>query len=425
MLKIDFTNEKNDKLYFYEFKDGSQIVEWAYIEPLAPDITYKTEEGDIKHWPKNELAEFILNLLTKKLKEKFDINIDKKSKSSQPKFGLKILGKEINVIHLLIANMGLISTLKFLGIKYIIGDKKAPGAHITIKLINKEKKEYLSIFANSIYEEYMINGLKDGLKLISPVDKKNINDPDLYNPFLQLKGNNYPQKLKELPDVYIDLTTKKILEMYNYPSDFLELIGKFMPKFLLNAKVNDFTNLETQRIRMAEAVSHSAYKMIQQSLGRIRNAVDQNKAFDIKLMIKPYEIVNNLLDSGMLQYTQTTNPLEELNLSAKITKTGIGNMKKDMVTLQKRDLNPSYYGVVAPSTTNEYGNVGNTQTLTNKTTIVDRFGTIKAKPFTDDINPFEILSASESLQPFFEYDKDFAERALVHLQHFKNLNKKK
>lgn len=403
MYTIDFENEKDNKLYFYEKTSGKKVVEYAYIEGDDPDIHFKTEDGDHKKWPKDEIVSFIINLYTNMSKEIFSERIDLKSKSSKPRFGLKVQGRNINLIHFFVATMGLLDALKFFGIKYQFGEKKAPGAQIHLKITDDNDK-YLSIFSTKITEEYMINGLLDGMKMVFPVDKKDINSKNLYDPFLRLKGESFARNIDELKRTFIDGTTAKILKMYGMPDDMLNLIGKFIPKYLMNAQTEDLNDLSTQRVRMAEAISNSAYKVFGAALGRVRNINQAGKAYDTKLVLDPLAIVKKLQASGMLQYSQTTNPIEEINFSSKITKTGVGNMLPDQVTLKKRDLNKSYYGVIAPVSTNEYGNVGSVQTLTNKATITDRFGSIQTREFTDDINPFDLLSASESLQPFYEYD---------------------
>jgi len=403
MYQINFENEKDGKLYFYEKKSGSKIIEYAYITPDDPEIHFRTEDGDLKKWPKTELVSFLINLYNNISKEIFSERLDLKTKSSKPRFGLKIQGKSINLIHFFIANLGLLNTFKFFGIKYQYGEKKAIGAHIHLKIID-EKDKYLSVFAINIEEEYILNGLLDGMKLIFPVEKKELNSKTLWDPFLKTKGESFSKNLETLNRQFIDQTTAKILKMYNIPNNMLEVLGKYIPKYLLNAKEEDFNDLNTQRIRMAEAISNSAYNVFGEALGRVRNLKKSGNAYDVKLILDPLAVVKRLQASGMLQYTQTTNPIEEINFSSKITKTGVNNMKADQVTLKKRDLNPSYYGVIAPVSTNEYGNVGSTQTLTNKATITDRFGSIMQREFTDDINPFDLLSASESLQPFYEYD---------------------
>jgi hypothetical protein len=407
MYKIDFENEKKDKLFFYEKYKGNTTsgspIEYAYITPQDPDIHYKTQDGDIKSWPKKDLTTFMLNLYNNIIQELFNNRIDLKSKSSRPKFGLRISGSEINLIHFFIVNLGLIETLKFLGIKYQYGAKKAPGGFLHLK-IKDPNINYLSIFTNGIKDEYMINGLRDGMKQVFPATKEEVESPNLYDKWLQLKGKSYAGSLRKNRINFIDNTTSKILKMYNIPNDIMELFGKYIPDYLLNASVSNYSDLKTQRVRMSESISHAAYKMLQQGISRVKNIKNSGNAGDIKLNLHSYEIVNQLQASGMLQYSQTANPLEELMMSTKITKTGVGNPLAQQIVLEVRDLNPSYYGVISPVSTNEYGNVGLTQTLANKATIVDRFGSIKSKEFRDDVNSFDLLSASESLQPFYEYD---------------------
>ena len=405
--KINFGVEKGDKLYFYQKfiggTDKGQLVEWAYIDPLDPDIHHRTEEGDLKKWPKSDLVTFLLHLYNNISKEIFNSRVDLKAKSSRPKFGLRMSGKELNLIHFFIVNKGLIETLDFFKIKYQYGEKKAPGALIHLKL-DDDTHKYMSIFVGSLTDEYLLNGLYDGMKMIFPVQKKMLKSKELYDPWFAIKGKSFATNLRDLQSAFIDETTAKILKTYNIPTDIFELFGKYLPTYLLNGKTEDFTNLSTQRIRMSESISAAAYKTLQQSIRAVRNIKKAGTAYDYRLSVDPNAILRTLGEEGMLQYTQSTNPLEEINLSTKITKTGIGNMKASQVTLLKRDLNPSYYGVIAPVSTNEYSNVGLTQTLTNKAQITDRFGSILQREFTDDINPFDLLSASESLQPFYEYD---------------------
>ncbi len=407
MYKIDFTNEKKDKLYFYEKYEGNgangKLLEYAYIKGDEPDIFYKTEGGDIKSWPKKQLNEFLINLYNNIVQELFDKRVDLKSKSSHPKFGLRIGGKEINLIHFLIANLGLTKSLDFLDIKYQYGVRKAAGAFMHLK-VKDTKINYLSIFTNGVKDEYMVNGLKDGMKIVFPATKEEINNLALYDKWFAIKGRGYANMLRRYRKVFIDITTAKILKMYGMPSDTLELFGKYIPDMLLNGAVQEHSDTSTKRIRMAEAVSHTAYKMVQQAIGSVRNMKETTDSDINKIKFHPYAIVTELQSSGMLQYTKTTNPLEELMLTTKITKTGVGNPKAEQINLENRDLNPSYYGVLAPVSTNEYGGIGSNQTMATKVTITDRFGSIMQKAFTDDVNGFDLLSTTESLQPFYEYD---------------------
>ncbi len=407
MYKINFMNEKNNKLYFYEKYEGNdakgKVLEYAYMSAEDPDIHFKSEDGDFRNWPKSQMNEFLLNLYNNIVTELFEGRIDLRSKSSRPKFGLRIGGREISLIHFFIVNLGLLKSLDFLGIKYQFGVKKASGAFLHLRVTDSRVK-YLSIFSSGLREEYFINGLRDGMKMSFPATREEIARDDLYDKWLAIKGNSYAAVLRRYRTIFIDVTTTQILRTYNIPTDILELFGKYIPDLLLNGVVEEHSNLSTQRIRMAEAISQEGYKIIQQAVSKVRSIKEAQDSDNNRIAIYSEKISQELANSGLLQYTKTTNPLEELMLSTKITKTGTGNPMGQQITLENRDLNQSYYGVIAPVSTNEYGGIGTNQTLANKVTISDRFGSIMSKAFTDDINPFELLSASESLQPFYEYD---------------------
>ena len=76
-------------------------------------------------------------------------------------------------------------------------------------------------------------------------------------------------------------------------------------------------------------------------------------------------------------------------------------MKKSQVTLARRDLNKSYFGVISNCYKWIWWNWTN-QTLTNGTTILDRFGSIQTKEYNNNDNPFNMLSPVESCTTFME-----------------------
>ena len=411
-ITIDFTNEENNELVFYKKIYKGNIVEKAIIKKEDMYIHYYTQDGDVRKFPKDELNTFLIELYNNITKNKVSsvgkekttkLGVDLKNRTSLPYFNLRMYGSNTPLFLLFFRNMGLIPALKYLGIRFNRSKTKADNAFLSVKLKHKDGSiGYLNMYAKNIYEQYMLNGLKKDANKIFPIKEEDLESKEVLKKFFT---NYYGLKkylnFSESEYTFIDVTTQKILKSYNYPTEFYEVFGKFMPKKLLNSQVEDIGDLKNQRIRMSESITHLAYQNIQRAIIHMKNNRNQ---YNIRLDIDPNFITKNLLGSGMLQYTQTINPIEELTLSTKITKSGVGNPKKDQITLQRRDLNPSYFGVVSPSTTNEYGNIGLNQSLTNKTTIKDRFGSIHTKEFKDDINGFDILSAGESITPFYERD---------------------
>jgi len=402
--KIDFENIKGDKLFFYEKRKNNSLVEYAYIVKNDDEFIYFKPEEDIEEheFPKDDFNEFMILLYKKISYEKYGNKIDRKSKSSTPMFKIKIINKKIEVIVYLSIQLGFINALKFAGIKYRITDKKEADNVLPISTKSEELSiKYLNIFPETPYQEYIVNGLRNWKKKIN-LEEGKLNSVEIWeSPVNEKFGEGTFQKLREYRDKFIDGTTEKILKSYNYSTDLVHLLGKTMPKMILNAKVDDQNDLNTKRIRMGEAIAHQAYNQIQQAVVNFKKQRNQKNP---QIMIKPYEVIKNLISSGMLQWTTPINPLDELNTTMKITKSGIGNPKNEQIVLDKRDINETYFGTISPTTTNEYGGIGLNQTLTNRSMITDRFGSILTKKFSNDSNPFENLSFVESLTPFFERD---------------------
>ena len=397
--KIDFENIKGDKLYFYEKRSkDDKLIEYAYIVKNDNDFIYFKPEEDVEvhEYPKREFNEFLLMIYKKISLAKFNKHIDKKAKTSTPMYKIKVSGKKIEVIAYLAVNLGLLNALKFLKIKYHISNKNE--SNYAYKIEAKDEKKFLNIFPETPYQEYIINGMREWRKKIN-MNVNNLNKKELWKEAFDAKfGRGVFEKIIELRERIIDGTSAKILRSYNYSTDPLDLFGKIMPKMILNKDVDDQNDLKSKRIRMGESIAHLAYNQMQQAIGKFK------KQNDPELYIDKWFIVKNLIGSGMLQWSTPINPLDELNTTMKITKSGIGNPKKEQITLDKRDINETYFGTISPTTTNEYGGIGLNQTLTNKSMITDRFGSILTKKFTNDSNPFENLSFVESLTPFFERD---------------------
>jgi DNA-directed RNA polymerase beta subunit len=217
-------------------------------------------------------------------------------------------------------------------------------------------------------------------------------------------GIGETDKLLDMYYKFIDGSTKKILidrgnqttlgKIYAY--DMVPLINQRS-----NSNKRDVNDLSNSRVRMGEIVVGTVYKQFQQALSKFKKEKSLSKA---KIIMPKDYIINELIGAGVLQYCKTLNPLEEIMLSMRVTKAGLGNEKKSMMSINKRDLNKSYFGTIAPTATNEYGGIGVSQTLTNAAKFKDKYGSIIQKDFDNESNPFENFSPVESLSAFFEYD---------------------
>lgn len=419
-FKIDFLNEvmvsaggasgedgeKERRLMFYTHETGAGGAgtdkEFAYITKTNDDIVYYNN-GDYNTFPKSKINEFLINLYNNYSKKTFGDKFDilKKSKSSQPQFMIKISGNNIPVVVYNILNRGWEESFKFLGISYNFSDKKAntpDGNNYSIKF----KNGYVNMFPHSLYEIYMVNGILSKKNQLREVDfdAKSITLlDDIYN---ELIGEYKLQALKLSRYKIIDSTSAKLLKELGYSDDIFTIYSKIMPNLIMDREQIANLDINNFRLRMSEVVSHFMYNQIQQSVAYFKKRAHGNS--NAKIDINKDFIISNLQSAGIMQYTKSMNPLEELLISTKVTKTGVGNTKKSQVTLERRDLNDSYFGTISPTTTNEYSGIGSNQTLTLGSKIKDKFGNIVTQPFGNNNNSFENLSVSEALNPFMEYN---------------------
>ena len=324
----------------------------------------------------------------------------KKSKSSTPTFMMSLPGiKNKSMFLYLIFILGFDAACKKLDIKYTNTDKRDINAFLSFKF----KNTYLNLFADNKFKEMMINGLKlINKSLLSTYEFNGTTITDSFVDKYYSKDLGYQSyKYRELANKFIDNSTKKALAEGNYKDNLIDLIISTIPEMLTNRNLKNTNEIDNYRLRMSETISNVAYEVLQRAVTNFKTKKENpNEKIDID---KNY-IFTNLISAGILQETISINPLEELMLTMKVTKTGVGNARKNMITLERRDLNPSYFGIISPTATNEYGGIGSNQTLTNGFILQDYEGGISKKKFDNNSNPFENLSPVESLSPFFEYD---------------------
>ncbi len=414
--KIDFENiiektiddTKQRVLQFYEKRKptlpvgSSELLEYAYIS--KNDIVYKTQDGDQNIIDKKHLNDFIINIYNNINNKISGTNIVNKNKSSKPFYEMKILGTTIPLaVFLLINRSTAKSAFHKMKLRYQFRDKKDNDASVNLNFKDSNGvRHYLALYPTDLEQEYYANGL-NRFKL-----KDSVFDPTveglsqaLMEILINKSGRRFAKNLYEIEYKFIDGATYKILQDEGKSTDLAGVFYNDMTDMLKTRTVKSQYDLDNFRLRMSETITSVAYNQMHQAISKFKSRAHLSNE---KIYMKNDFIIKNLLDAGILQYTKTLNPLEEMMISLKVTKAGIGNSLKNQINLQRRDMNESYFGTIAPTATNEYGGIGINQTLTNGAVIDDRFGSLTKKDFNNQTNAFANLSPVESLSAFFEYD---------------------
>ena len=388
-MLIDFNNiEKvkgKDALLF--FKNGTD--EYAYIYPDDENIYY-IKNNDIFTFPKSNMREFLLDRYNEASKQIAKIDLFLKSEKSVPYFSIYLVRYKLPVIIYLSLVQGLKTTLDQFGVQYSLSGQRDPSAYMSIPININNKKTILNIFTKNKRGEYLVNGLKK-----IKIKDFNFNDLNDKAPFESLikdqLGDKALRDLELFEDKIIDPVTASWLKEKHYPTEFSKLLSTVMTDKLLNGKIENANDPRNARIRLGEAILDIIYAQLMQSAKAVQEG---NRD---KLELDPKYVVDQLQKSGLVHYTQSMSPLDELAQTRKVTKSGVGNMKSDIIPLTNRDIvTDSMIGVMSPTMSHEYTQIGVVHGMAMSTRFKNTYGEVDPKnSASDNITAHETLSANE------------------------------
>jgi DNA-directed RNA polymerase beta subunit len=307
--------------------------------------------------------------------------------------------------------MGLMGSLNRFNIPYEIVDKVIEESKYVIQLKNGK---YISINPINFRDILICNGL-----LTSRIIKEkfvNTESTDEINLFIDsIYGNKSVYNLMSVTNNCIDPITSDLLINMNYPTNLPAILSGPALNMLLNKDISKLSDLNIYRSRVSEICLGVTFKLIKQAQSYYSEKV---KTYDdklAKLIIDENYILNALLSEGVLNYTSSVNPVDELFLSSKTIKTGPGGVPgQDSFKLEHRNVDSSQIGTLSALTTSEDANVGVVVAHTLTPAIVDEYGSYGNK-ITESLSGWDVVSISEGLIPFVnEMDSDRAIMATKH-----------
>ena len=356
--------------------------------------------------------EFIFEKVREKVqavnpKEKFTRNV-----KSIPYFQVYLMGIQLPLIYYLWQQKGLLTALNNNGIDYEITDN--PKGSI---IIPTKDNQYLVVKPEGIKQELLANGLlAHNIKepIINLDDKEAINDL-----LLQHYGSRSVYYMNLVTENEIDPITKELLEFENLPTNLPALLSGPCIDKLLNQKPDSLADLKIYRSRLSEMILNLMYSQIKQA----HNHYVSKRGFgqdDAKIIFDPDYIINNILETGVLQNTMSTNPIEEIMLASQVIKTGkgVGGVPTlRAIKPEHRNIHPSQLGIMSANATPEYQRVGVTVHHTLTPTIINEYGSYGVKTDIDNISGWNNLAMSEALVPFQnQMDSDRLVLAVTHLK---------
>ncbi len=331
-----------------------------------------------------------------------------KTTKSIPYISIYLAGLKVPFIIYLWQQKGLLTTLNDFGINYEISNKTKNNGYT----INTSKG-FLNISPKSRKEKFLCNGLLQ-LKINKTFD--NIDDPTEIHSIID---NNYGQQatfnMRKMNENMIDVITQELLEFENLPTNLNNLLMTHGVDKLLNSKIDNIVDLKVYRARISEMFLNIMYSVIKMSHTEYSKKILLNDE-DAKINIYSDFILDEIYNyPGVLTYTESTNPVDEIILASKTIKTGPNGIKnKNTFRKEHRNIHPSHIGNLSANGTSESGNVGLDTAHTLTTAIINSYGSYGKKEI-NGLSGWDTVSMNEALIPFInEIDSDRAVMATKH-----------
>ena len=212
------------------------------------------------------------------------------------------------------------------------------------------------------------------------------------------KNMNAPIIIENILRNILDNASREVLRYDLLPDKIDELIYYGAVKILDPNYVEERNDLTKQRLRHTEIILQYVQKQLLQSYNAyvVKRSIGVD---DAKIEVQSQKLISNIVSDPNFQAIERSSPVEELSFISRLNPTGLGGLPtKEAVTVDYRNIHPTYAGNISPTDTPESGNVGATQHLATGFTFKTRGGFVIHE--LDDKLGEKLLSPLEALIPF-------------------------
>ena len=344
------------------------------------------------------------------------MTIFRKTTKNKSYFDVYVTGYNIPLSLLLIYHIGFDSMCKLFGIKYMMTDVNSidPESAYTIAFDDEtciyfpdyKQKDQIPMYVYSLLES--IKEIKT-LKSVEQLKNKIAIDNML---IAQTQNRNSLFKIDQILRNIMEPIAVAVLKAKMLPTQLVRCI-LYMCVNIANGRVDDRNDIGKQRIRCSEVMSYQIQKQLQHSYSQYlmdREHGNDNAVF----FCDTDQIVKNLIngtqrddegrETSLVREIDNANPYDELSCLTTVTPTGDGGVKNvDGVTLEARNIHPSYYGNIDACDTPEGGNVGILNHLTVDAMLGNSRGSFGSLEKTEDAGPGS-LSVCVASVPYTNHD---------------------
>ena len=349
------------------------------------------------------------------------ITIFRKTTKYKSYFEAYVSGYNIPLSLLFMYYIGFDQMCKLFGIKYskssmeYIKDSQYTGYYIEFldktALIFSDYKDISSVPA---YAYSLLESVKEikALKSINDLYDKN----SIANLLIeQIQNRNSLFKIDQILRNIMEPIAIQILKAKMLPTQLARCL-LYICVNIANGRVDDRNDISKQRIRCSEVMSYQIQKQIQKSYSQYemdREHGNDNAVFfcDTKEIISKIlvgtKIISSTGESGissLVRDLDNANPYDELSCMTAVTPTGDGGVQNtDGISVENRNIHPTYYGNIDAMDTPEGGNVGIVNHLTIDALIGNSRGSFGKVEDGDDRGAGS-LSVCSAVVPFVNHN---------------------
>lgn len=299
------------------------------------------------------------------------ITIFRKTTKYKSYFDVYVSGYNIPLALFLMYYVGFDNMCKLFGIKYQITSTDSIDKNIyhipfddgtCIFFPEYTDKSKIPMYAYSLLESIKeIKTLKSTTQLMQKTEIDNMM-------IAQTMNRNTLFKLDQIIKNIMEPIAVEILKAKMLPTQLTRCI-LYMCVNIANGRVDDRNDISKQRLRCSEVMTYQIQKQILKSYSQYlmdREHGNDNAIFFcdteqiIKRILNPASTdIESEKSIPLIRELDNANPYDELACMTMVTPTGDGGVQNvDGITLEARNIHPSYYGNVDACDTPEGGNVG-------------------------------------------------------------------
>lgn len=385
---------ENNKVIIY-FNQDTIREKYKVDESMGLPIAYAKQAKKVIYWDgeTQTYSDVILSLIAEDDKV-LELMENTKVANKYMYSRANILNNKIPLIIVMAHSEGLEKSMKKANIEYNIQEKR-PKANIDTGVI-KFKDAYLT-YKNDYNSSLLMNGLKE-----CPTEEYSItemNSKAMYIDFLDIFGGRLlSDGLDNFYDLFIDPITDEVLERYQLPRDYVELLA-YANFLLADNKYIKHTDMTSRRYRSNELVAGYTYQALAESYGNYRT--EYKKRGTATMTMKQTAVIDKILLDPTCADMSELNDIQNAEAINALTYKGLAGLNHDRsYDLEKRCFDSSMLNSVAMST-GFAGNVGVTRQSTIDMNIEGKRGYIKTIDNDyDQMSITKTFGITEGMTPF-------------------------